>query len=91
MNKTLSRIVIEAAIVAGALSIAIGIIQKLTHLSSIYTPHFLGLATSDFISFGQVCFLFSIALAVRRVLKHMEFALKPEHVGWKDRNTQATS
>ncbi len=91
MNKTLSRIVIEATIVAGALSIVIGIIQKLTHLSSVYAPHFLGLTTSDFISFGQVCFIFSIALAVRRILKHMEYALRPEHVGWKDRDTQVTS
>ncbi len=91
MNKTLSRIVIEATIVAGASSIMIGIIQKLTHLSSVYAPHFLGLTTSDFISFGQVCFLFAIALAVRRILKHMEYALRPGHAAWQGKNTQVSS
>jgi len=87
MNKTLSRIIIEATVIAGALSIFIGIVQKLTHLSSIYTPHFLGLSASDFINFGQVCFLFAIALAARRILKHMEYAMKTDRAAWRDRSS----
>lgn len=80
MGKTLSRFIIEAAIIFGALSIFTGIVIKLVHLTSIYTPHFLGLTPTDFLWFGAVCFLFSIALTGRRILKHLEFALR------KDRN-----
>jgi len=81
MGKTLSRFIIEAAIIAGALSIFIGIVIKLAHLTSIYPPHFLGLAPTDFLWFGAVCFLFSIALTGRRILKHLEFALRRDRNG----------
>jgi hypothetical protein len=56
-----------------------GIVIKLVHITSIYTPHFPGLTPSDFLWFGTVCFLFSIALTGRRILKHLEFALRKDH------------
>ena len=64
--------VIEIIIAAGVLSIAIGVIQKLTHLNSIYDPRILGLVPKDFLAFGGICFLLSIAISCRRILKHME-------------------
>jgi len=81
MGKTLSRFIIEAAIIIGALSIFTGIVIKLVNIASSYTPHFLGLTPTDFLWFGAVCFLFSIALTGRRILKHLEFALRNNHNG----------
>ncbi|MDH3900044.1 MAG: hypothetical protein OEU51_03230 [Gammaproteobacteria bacterium] len=46
------------------------------HLTSIYTPRFLGLTPADFLWLGAVCFLFSIAFTGRRTLKHLEHALR---------------
>ena len=75
MGKTLSRLIIEAAIIAGSLSIFTSIALKLVHITSVYTPRLLGLSPTDFLSFGSVCFLFSMALTGRRILKHMEYRL----------------
>ena len=79
MGKTLSRFIIEAAIITGSLSIFTGIALKLIHIASVYTPRLLGLAPAEFLSFGAVCFIFSIALTGRRILKHMELALRSEN------------
>ena len=81
MHKTLSRFIIEATIVIGALSIFTGIVIKLVHLTSLYTPHFLGLTPTDFLWFGAVCFLFSIAFTGRRILKHIELAARKDRYG----------
>ncbi|MCK5383783.1 MAG: hypothetical protein KAJ06_09830 [Gammaproteobacteria bacterium] len=78
MGKTLSRFIIEAAIITGSISIFTGIALKLVHIASVYTPRLLGLAPVDFLSFGAVCLLFSIALTGRRILKHMEYRLARE-------------
>jgi hypothetical protein len=75
MHKTLSRLLTEATIIACLLSIFTGIILKLVHFTSIYTPTFMGLTPSDFLDFGAVCFLFSIAITGRRILKHLEYSL----------------
>ena len=79
MGKTLSRFIIEIAIVAGILSIFTGIALKLVHAASVYTPHFLGLSPTDFLQFGAVCFLFAMALTGRRILKHLEYASRQEN------------
>lgn len=79
MGKTLSRFIIEASIITGSLSIFTGIALKLIHIASVYTPHLLGLTPVDFLGFGAVCFLFSLALTGRRILKHMELALRSEN------------
>ena len=79
MRKTLSRFITEATIITGSLSIFTGIALKLVHIASVYTPRLLGLSPTDFLSFGAVCFLFSIALTGRRILKHMELALRAEN------------
>ncbi len=79
MGKTLSRLIIEASIITGSISIFTGIALKLVHIASIYTPRLLGLAPADFLGFGAACFLFSIALTGRRILKHMELALRSEN------------
>ena len=91
MNKTISRYIIETAIITGMLSIFIAIVQKLTHLSSIYVPQFLGLTPADFLTFGQICFMFAIAFAVRRILKHLEYALRSDRIARKERGTPAIS
>ena len=78
MGKTLSRFITEATIITGSLSIFTGIALKLVHITSVYTPRLLGLSPTDFLSFGAVCLLFSIALTGRRILKHMELALRAE-------------
>lgn len=75
MHRTVSRLLSEATILAGSLSIFIGIILKLTSLTSIYGATLLGLSISDYLHFGAVCFLFSIALTARRLLKHVEIKL----------------
>ena len=72
MGKTLSRFICEAAIITGSLSIFTGIALKLIHITSVYTPRLLGLSPGDFLNFGAVCLLFSIALTGRRILKHLE-------------------
>jgi hypothetical protein len=79
MGKTLSRFIIEAAIITASLSIFTGIALKLVHIASVYTPRLLGLSPTDFLGFGAVCFLFSIAFTGRRILKHMELALRTEN------------
>ncbi len=76
MGKTLSRFIIEAAIITGTISIFTGIALKLVNIASVYTPRLLGLAPLDFLGFGAVCFLFALALTGRRILKHMELALR---------------
>ena len=76
MRKTLSRFITEATIIAGSISIFTGITLKLVHIASVYTPRLLGLSPTDFLGFGAVCLLFSIALTGRRILKHMELALR---------------
>ncbi len=76
MGKTLSRFIIEAAIITGTISIFTGIALKLVHIASVYTPRLLGLSPADFLNFGAVCFLFALALTGRRILKHMELALR---------------
>jgi len=76
MHKTLSRLLTEATIIAGSMSIFISLALKLIHMTSIYTPTFMGLTPSDFLDFGAVCFLFSIAITGRRILKHLEFSLE---------------
>ena len=77
MGKTLSRFVSEAAIITGSISIFTGIAIKLIHITSVYTPHLLGLSPADLLNFGAVCLLFSIALTGRRMLKHMESRQRP--------------
>lgn len=76
MHKTLSRLLTEATIVVGSLCVFISITLKLIHLTSMYTPSFLGLTPSGFLQFGAVCFLFSIAITGRRILKHLEYSLE---------------
>lgn len=76
MHKTLSRLLTEATIIAGSVSIFISIALKLIHMTSIYTPTFIGLSPADFLGFGAVCFLFSIAITGRRILKHLEYTLE---------------
>jgi len=75
MGKTLSRFIIEAAIITGSISIFTGIALKLVHIASVYTPRLLGLSPADFLNFGAVCFLFAMALTGRRILKHLEYRL----------------
>lgn len=75
MHRTVSRLLSEATIIAGSLSIFIGILLKLTTMTSIYDARLLGLTISDYLNFGAVCFLFSIALTARRLLKHIELKL----------------
>jgi hypothetical protein len=75
MHRTLSRLLSEATIIAGSLSILIGLLLKLTTMTSIYAATLLGLTISDYMNFGAVCFLFSIALTARRLLKHIELKL----------------
>lgn len=72
MNRTLSRLLSEATIFAGSISVFIGVLMKLTSLTSIYSAKLLGLSTADYLYFGAVCFLFSIALTTRRLLKYVE-------------------
>ena len=79
MRKTLSRFITETTIITGSLSIFTGIALKLVHIASVYTPRLLGLSPTDFLGFGAVCLLFSIALTGRRILKHMELALRTEN------------
>lgn len=76
LHKTVSRLVIEVIIITGCLSIAIGILQKLFHLGSIYDPRLLGLTPMDFLAFGGICFILAIAVASRRILKHLEFLIE---------------
>jgi hypothetical protein len=73
LHKTISRLFIEIIIATGLLSVSIGILQKLFHLGSVYEPHLMGLTPKDFIAFGSVAFLLAIAIASRRILKHLEF------------------
>ena len=79
MGKTPSRLISEAAIILGSISIFTGIALKLIHIASIYTPLLLGLSPTDLLSFGAVCLLFSIALTGRRMLKHMEHKKRLEN------------
>ncbi|HHH43188.1 MAG TPA: hypothetical protein ENK49_03545 [Gammaproteobacteria bacterium] len=76
LHKTLSRMVIELIIAAGFLSITVGILQKLSNLGSIYDPHLMGLSPKDFIAFGGIAFLLAIAIASRRILKHLELLVE---------------
>ncbi len=71
-HKTISRLTIEIIIATGLLSVAIGVLQKLSHLGSIYGPHLMGLTPKDFIAFGSIAFLLAMAIASRRILKHLE-------------------
>ncbi len=75
MHKTVSRLLSEATIIAGSVSIFAGILLKLTTLTSVYAARLLGLTISDYLTFGAVCLLFSIALTARRLLKHIELKL----------------
>jgi hypothetical protein len=72
LHKTISRLVIEIIIATGLLSVAIGVLQKIFHLGSIYDPHLMGLTPKDFIAFGSILFLLAMAIASRRMLKHLE-------------------
>jgi len=76
LHKTISRLVVEIMIIIGLLSVSIGVLQKLFHLSSIYDPHLMGLAPRDFIAFGGIAFMLSIAFASRRILKHLEILVE---------------
>ena len=78
LHKTISRLFIEIIIAIGLFSIAIGILQKLLHLGSIYEPRLMGLTPKDFIAFGAIAFLLAIAIASRRILKHLEHLLARE-------------
>lgn len=73
IHKTISRLVIEMIIVTGSLSVIIGILQKFLHLGNIYAPHWIGFTPKDFIEFGGIAFLLAVAIASRRILKHLEF------------------
>ena len=72
IHKTVSRMVGEIIIAVGLLSVTIGILQKLFHLGSIYDPRLMGLTPKDFFAFGGILFLLAIAVASRRILKHLE-------------------
>ena len=72
-HKTISRLVMEIIIATGLLSVTIGVLQKLFHMGSIYDPHLMGLTPKDFVAFGGIAFLLAIAIATRRILKHLEF------------------
>ena len=85
MGKTLSRFIIEAAIITGSISIFTGIALKLINIASIYTPRLMGLSPADFLEFGAVCFVFSMALTGRRILKHMEYSLGRDSNGREKR------
>ena len=63
----------EIIIATGLLSVTIGVLQKLFHMGSIYDPHLMGLTPKDFVAFGGIAFLLAIAIATRRILKHLEF------------------
>ncbi len=76
LHKTVSRMVNEIIIAIGLLSIAIGVLQKLFHLDSIYDPRLLGLTPKDFLAFGGIFFLLAIAVASRRILKHLEILIE---------------
>lgn len=76
LHKTVSRMVDEIIIAIGLLSITIGILQKLFHLDSIYDPRLLGLTPKDFLAFGGILFLLAIAIASRRILKHLEILIE---------------
>ncbi len=72
LHKTVSRMVDEIIIAVGLASISVGAVQKLLHLGSIYEPRLLGLTPKDFLAFGGILFLLAIAIASRRILKHLE-------------------
>ena len=76
LHKTVSRMVDEVIIAIGVLSITIGVLQKIFHLDSIYDPRLLGLTPKDFLAFGGICFLLAIAVASRRILKHLEILIE---------------
>jgi hypothetical protein len=76
LHKTISRLVDEVIIAIGVLSITTGVLQKLFHLNSIYDPRLLGLTPKDFLAFGGICFLLAIAIASRRMLKHLELLVE---------------
>jgi len=76
LHKTISRLVIEIIIATGLLSVTIGVLQKLFHLGSIYDPRLMGLTPKDFIAFGGTAFLLAIAIASRRILKHLELLVE---------------
>ncbi len=66
----------EIIIAVGVLSVSAGVLQKLFHLDSIYDPRMLGLTPKDFLAFGGICFLLAIAVAARRILKHLEILVE---------------
>lgn len=66
----------EVIIAIGVLSITTGVLQKLFHLNSIYDPRILGLTPKDFLAFGGICFLLAVAIASRRILKHLEILVE---------------
>ncbi len=72
MSKSFSRRVVELSIIMGIFSIAIGVIQKLINLTTVYAPHILGLTPLDFLLFSAVCFLLALAATGRHVLKYLE-------------------
>ena len=76
LHKTISRLIVEIMIAIGLLSVTIGVFQKLFHLSSIYDPHLMGLTPKGFIAFGGIAFLLAIAIASRRILKHLEILVE---------------
>ena len=76
LHKTVSRVVNEIIIAIGLLSVSVGALQKLLHLGSVYDPRLLGLTPKDFLAFGGILFLLAIAIASRRILKHLEIIAK---------------
>lgn len=73
MFTSTSRALVELTIILGVFSITIGLIQKLINLTTVYLPRIMGLTPTDFLMFAVVCFLFSLAMTGRILLKYLEF------------------
>ncbi len=67
-----SRLLVEVTLVVGFVSITLGVVQKVASHASAYFNKIMGLTPIDFLAFAVVCFLFSSALAGRRILKHLD-------------------
>ncbi len=72
MITSTSRALVELAIVLGIFSITVGLIQKLINLTTVYLPRIMGLTPTDFLLFAMVCFIFSLAMTGRQILKYLE-------------------
>ena len=83
MNRSISRLLIELSIAAGIFCIVIAVAQKLTNVNQIYDPRFLGLTPKEYLGFGAICLLFSVAIAGRKAVKYIEYRLA--HMGIEDR------